>query len=110
MSYAPARHTPRFSERAKEAAKHQKNKTDSQVYDRAWRKLRKSFITENPLCVACLEEDRVTAAEHVDHIIPVTVAPNRRLDRTNLRSLCKTCHGAFTRNFMLTGFNGPAKS
>jgi hypothetical protein len=34
----------------------------------------------------------------VDHMVPVADAPERRLDRTNLWSLCKTCHDTVKRD------------
>lgn len=40
----------------------------------------------------CKEDGQITAASVVDHIEPITKAPERRLDPTNLQSLCKTHH------------------
>jgi 5-methylcytosine-specific restriction protein A len=67
-------------------------------YDRAWQRLRRSFLHANPLCLFCDQAGRVKAAEVVDHIEPIRVAPSRRLDPTNLRSLCKSCHDRRTFN------------
>jgi 5-methylcytosine-specific restriction enzyme A len=39
---------------------------------------------------------RVTPATVVDHIVPIADAPDRRLDWTNLRSMAKPCHDAYT--------------
>lgn len=38
----------------------------------------------------------MTLAEIVDHIVPVDVAPGRRLDDSNLQSLCRSCHAVKT--------------
>jgi 5-methylcytosine-specific restriction protein A len=38
----------------------------------------------------------VTAATLVDHVVPVWVAPDRRLDPTNLQSLDRDCHAVKT--------------
>ena len=35
-------------------------------------------------------------ADHVDHIIPIEVAPDKMMDATNLQTLCKHCHRAKT--------------
>lgn len=37
-----------------------------------------------------------TPAVLVDHIVPVEIAPERRLDRTNLQPLCQRCHAIKT--------------
>ncbi|RWR44981.1 HNH endonuclease [Sinirhodobacter ferrireducens] len=52
-----------------------------------WRKLRARHIRKHPFCVIC-----GAPATDVDHIIPRRVAPERRLDPTNLQSLCKKHH------------------
>ncbi len=65
-------------------------------YDYRWQKLRLWHMRQHPLCVACNAEGRVTAAELVDHIVPIAVDPTRRLDPTNLQSLCAPCHAAKT--------------
>jgi 5-methylcytosine-specific restriction endonuclease McrA len=52
-----------------------------------WRKLRDRHLRDHPFCVRC-----GNPASDVDHIIPRSVAPERRLDPTNLQSLCKGCH------------------
>jgi len=61
-------------------------------YDTKWNKLRNIFIQDNPICVGCKPKGWIVAARIVDHIIPVHVAPERRLDVSNLQSLCRTCH------------------
>ncbi|WP_297775622.1 HNH endonuclease signature motif containing protein [uncultured Roseovarius sp.] len=55
--------------------------------DADWRRLRKDHLRKHPFCIRCGE-----LALEVDHIIPRSVAPARRLDPTNLQSLCKPCH------------------
>lgn len=68
----------------------------SRGYDRRWYRLRNQFIAENPLCKECLEKGIVRAADEVDHIIPIKVAPHLRLVKSNLQSLCKSCHAIKT--------------
>ena len=61
-------------------------------YDHAWRKLRAWYVTCQPLCEDCLEQDHLTLVDEVDHIIPIHVRPDLRLDPDNLRSLCRRHH------------------
>lgn len=61
------------------------------VYDYRWERLRRKHIGANRYCVACGAE-----ARHVDHIVTVKAAPWRRLDPTNLQSLCHACHNRLT--------------
>lgn len=57
-----------------------------------WRKLRQYHITRNPLCVKCQEAGLTVVADVVDHIEEIRDNPTRRLDATNLQSLCHSCH------------------
>lgn len=50
---------------------------------------------DNGLCQACLERGLVTAAEHVDHIVPLS-AGGADTDE-NKRCLCASCHKAKSR-------------
>ena len=69
----------------------------SRGYDAAWERLRVAWLNQHPLCEFCQERDkRVEPATVVDHIAPIVDAPSRRLDWTNLRSLCKHHHDAHT--------------
>lgn len=52
-----------------------------------WRKLRAEHLKRHPWCRLCGAQ-----ATDVDHIVPRRIAPERRLDPTNLQSLCKSCH------------------
>jgi 5-methylcytosine-specific restriction endonuclease McrA len=55
-------------------------------YDKDWHKLRNAFIREHPEC-------RCGApAQVVDHITSIKADPSRRLDPSNLESLCHACH------------------
>ena len=65
-------------------------------YDTAWDRLREAHLSDHPLCAHCLEEEIVEVADDVDHIVPISVAPGRRLDPTNLQSLCRRHHNVKT--------------
>jgi hypothetical protein len=58
----------------------------------AWRRLRAWRLAVEPLCRACKSRGLVVAGTEVDHIEPVSVAWDRRLDESNTQSLCGSCH------------------
>jgi len=62
-------------------------------YDKAWERARKRKLANDPICEACAEDGRVVAADMVDHVVPIRVAPELRLRAENHRSLCWQCHG-----------------
>jgi 5-methylcytosine-specific restriction protein A len=68
-------------------------------YDAEWQKLRSWFLNRHPLC-ECDDCQagilKVTAAEVVDHIVPIQQAPHLRLEPTNLRAMSKSCHDRHT--------------
>lgn len=59
-------------------------------YGSQWRKIRAKFVKDNPLCVKCLEEGKLTPVEEVHHIIPLSKGGSH--DERNLMALCKSCH------------------
>ena len=62
------------------------------LYGRRWRKIRKQFLTENPLCVMCEEEGKITPATELDHIVRHKGCAELFFDVENLQSLCSLCH------------------
>lgn len=52
--------------------------------------LRAYWLSQNPLCVMCMAEGRVTAGEEVDHIQPLWAEGAD--DDTNKQTLCKPHH------------------
>lgn len=75
---------------------HERGSRQQRGYDATWNKLRLLVLAEEPLCRHCRQHDMVTAAEEIDHIIPIRQRPDLRLDRLNLQSLCKPCHSKKT--------------
>lgn len=55
---------------------------------------RARWLSANPLCEHCKAAGRVTAAEEVDHVIPLSQGGAD--DESNLASLCVPCHRAKT--------------
>ena len=58
-----------------------------------WRKVRSSFIADNPLCVQCQKKGIIKPAKVVDHIIRIKDG-GANLDKRNLQSLCARCHNS----------------
>lgn len=62
-----------------------------------WKKLRKEALQIQPLCEVCLAEGRVQEAQEVDHMVPISVAPEKAFEIDNLWPLCKSHHARKTR-------------
>lgn len=72
-------------------------KERSESYDYKWRQFAINYKKNNPFCVECLKDGKYVYENiHVDHIIPLELAPERKYDLTNLQSLCISCHGKKT--------------
>ena len=63
-------------------------------YGRAWRRIWLQYIQSHPLCEQCEREGRLTPAEEVHHIVPLTDGGTN--DAGNLMALCKSCHSKIT--------------
>ena len=75
-------------------------------YDSTWREFSDNYRKLHPFCVMCLDEGVYNSKHiHVDHIVPLEKAPDRKYDLENVRSVCRHHHGIITRNFLRTGTN-----
>ena len=96
---------PRLGQRAPQAKQPRlpdhREQSQKRGYDSTWRALSKQVRMEEPLCRHCLRDGRVEAATCVDHIVPISQAPDLRLVRSNLQALCHACHTRKTRAEML---------
>ena len=70
--------------------KYQRDPEINRRYDSRWRKIRKEFIKSYPLCEICKQEHRLTPAQEVHHIVPLSEGGTHDFD--NLKILCKSCH------------------
>ncbi len=62
-------------------------------YDRDWMRVaRERREADSWLCQPCLGEGRITASNEVDHIIPIHVRPDWRLEIGNTQVICRCCH------------------
>lgn len=59
--------------------------------------LRARLLRDNPLCVMCAKQGRVTAATELDHIVAMTNGGDARPDDDGYQGLCKSCHDDKTR-------------
>ncbi len=82
-------------ERYHRVADRQRGSSSERGYDQRWRHVRDIYVRQHPICEVCLEQGTVTLEStliEVDHIIPIMIDPSRRLDSTNLQSLCRRHH------------------
>lgn len=66
------------------------------LYGNEWKKARKAWLMEHPLCAECERQGRVTPATIVDHIRPHKGDLSLFWDTGNWESLCKHHHDAKT--------------
>ncbi|MEY8001598.1 HNH endonuclease signature motif containing protein [Clostridium sp. Mt-5] len=78
-------------ERWNESDKNRKS-ASKRGYNTRWNKARKTYLTNHPLCVECMKEDKVTPATVVDHIKPHRGDMKLFWDVSNWQSLCKIHH------------------
>jgi 5-methylcytosine-specific restriction protein A len=62
-------------------------------YDHHWQRVAQQRRTaDNHLCQLCLAENRLTPSSDVDHIIPLHVRPDWRLEFDNTQVICRPHH------------------
>ena len=65
------------------------------LYDSVhWRKARKAYLAQHPLCVMCAEAGHDTPATVVDHIEPHNEDYQKFWDSENWQPLCSQCHNS----------------
>jgi 5-methylcytosine-specific restriction protein A len=62
----------------------------------AWKRLRVAWLRAHPLCATCEKQGRLRAASEVDHVIPHCGSRLLFWDRSNLASICASCHSSKT--------------
>lgn len=82
---------PRIDIRKRKRTNQDRPNKESRYHTTRWRKARILQLMREPLCRICMEADRVTAAEMVDHIKPVRLGGGF-WDESNYQSLCNSCH------------------
>lgn len=66
--------------------------TKQRGYGSDWRRLSERYREEFPLCQVCMMEGKAEPVRHTHHIEKVNDAPELRLQRSNLLSVCEACH------------------
>ena len=61
-------------------------------YDSKWRAARARYLQKHPLCVRCLQAEKLSPATVVDHITPHRGDKKLFWDEKNWQALCKPCH------------------
>lgn len=71
-----------------------RNKESAKFYkSKAWIRTRQlALLRDRYLCQDCLKANRISFAEVVHHIIPITENKSLELNLDNLTSLCNVCH------------------
>lgn len=86
----------RFCEEHKGYEDRNRGSASQRGYDNRWRKYRKSFLEQHPLCVTCEREGDITVATVVDHIIPHKGDQVLFWDWENHQALCEFHHNQKT--------------
>jgi 5-methylcytosine-specific restriction protein A len=81
-------------EEAKRYERYQRDPAMKKSYSRTWKRIRDRYIKEHPLCEMCQKEDKLTLAEEVHHVVPLSKGGTHATE--NLMALCTRCHSAIT--------------
>jgi 5-methylcytosine-specific restriction enzyme A len=66
-------------------------------YTAKWSAFSKIYRRNNPLCVMCLKDNKLTPVFCVDHITPISGPDDPEFyDESNLQALCLSCHSRKT--------------
>lgn len=65
-------------------------------YDHIWRRERKKFLKQNPLCIDCYAVGKLIEATDVDHEIPHRGDKKLFWDKDNWRARCHSHHSRKT--------------
>lgn len=97
MAMRPPIHRPFwYVQKGKEEGQAERDKergsSAARGYGGKWQKARATFLSNNPICVACLAKGFVVEATVVDHIVPHKGDMGLFWDSGNWQALCKACH------------------
>jgi 5-methylcytosine-specific restriction protein A len=81
-------------ENAREYERYRRDPATRGRYGRAWKRIRDRYIKAHPLCEECQRNGRLTPAQEVHHIIPLSDGGTH--DEGNLMALCSSCHSGIT--------------
>ena len=55
-----------------------------------YKRMRRLFLAENPLCAVCAKAGKTVSADEIDHVIPVRKAPQHFWK--GWQAICRPCH------------------
>lgn len=85
---------------AREKARKNNHQSEfTKLYNWDWRKFRDRYVKENPLCLHCLKEGKLTPTQVVDHIVPHKGDKELFWNNDNHQSLCVKCHNEKTAKY-----------
>jgi 5-methylcytosine-specific restriction protein A len=76
---------------ATHAAKHP---TTARGYGADWQRVRRRILDRDQWTCYLCQKILVGTDATVDHVIPLSIDPSRRLDEDNLRACCRSCNSA----------------
>lgn len=82
--------------------KHSGGKYEAFYHSTVWKKLSYQYKLANPMCEACLKRGVIRKVDIADHIVPIKQDWTKRLDYSNLESLCQYCHNDKTESEQLS--------
>jgi 5-methylcytosine-specific restriction protein A len=74
--------------------KYQRDPLTKKRYGREWKQIRDRYIAAHPLCEECKNDNRLTPAKEVHHILRLSAGGDN--SENNLMALCKSCHSTIT--------------
>lgn len=77
-------------EENKRYEKYDRNPAVRRRYGRVWKRIRDAHVSRFPYCQKCLESGKLVPVAEVHHI--KLLAEGGTHERSNLISLCKSCH------------------
>ncbi|PEN96603.1 HNH endonuclease [Bacillus cereus] len=94
-----SKHQDKVQDSARHYDKYIRNKSSRSFYNsRLWKDMRElMYRRDHGLCVQCRSKGIIKIGDVVDHIIPIRVDWSKRLESTNLQTLCHACHNKKTK-------------
>ncbi|MBC7076595.1 MAG: HNH endonuclease [Syntrophomonadaceae bacterium] len=74
--------------------KYERDSQTRKLYGKTWKRIRDRYIAKHSLCEECRKSGKLTPAEEVHHIIPLSQGGTN--EDGDLMSLCARCHSAIT--------------
>lgn len=65
---------------------------DNAYSNPAWRTIRRTQLSKQPLCQSCLTHGHIASALHVDHVFPWRHIGDHAFINNIFQSLCHECH------------------